>query len=197
NNNGATSITQIGSTAPVFDPVIQSSQSFSHISTPVANTRLTGTASWIQSQHNYSHSISQGLYTGGTVTLSFNDSYLHENVPSDTPNPTSATTLELRIQQPLLSGFGIALNVRAITVAKVNRRIDDLTFRTEVMGTVANVLNLYYGLAADYEDIRAKQQALDVAQRFYEDNKKQVQIGTMAPIDVTTADAQVASSQQD
>jgi outer membrane protein TolC len=66
-----------------------------------------------------------------------------------------------------------------------------------VIGVVVNVLNLYYGLVADYQDVKAKQSAFDVAQRFYEDNKKQVQIGTMAPLDVTTAEAQVATSQQD
>jgi outer membrane protein TolC len=52
-------------------------------------------------------------------------------------------------------------------------------------------------LAADYEDVRAKQSAVEVAQRFFDNNKKQVEVGTMAPIDVTTAEAQVASSQQD
>jgi outer membrane protein len=62
---------------------------------------------------------------------------------------------------------------------------------------VANVLNLYYGLVADYEDVRAKQSALDAAQQFYENNKKQVQLGALAPLDVTTAEAQVASSEQD
>ncbi len=197
NNTVGASITQIGSTAPVFDQVVQSTQSYSHVSTPSANTLQTGTSNWIQSKHNYTDSISQGFYTGGTVTLTYNDSYLHENVPSDTPNPTTATTLEIQIQQPLLSGFGIALNTRAITVQRANLRIDNFTFQTEVMGTVANVLNLYYGLVADYEDVRAKQSAFEVAQRFYQDNKKQVQIGTMAPIDVTTAEAQVASTQQD
>lgn len=197
NNTVGASITQIGSTAPVFDQVVQSTLSYSHVSTPSANTIQTGTSNWIQSKHNYTDSISQGLYSGGTVTLTYNDSYLHENVPSDTPNPTTATTLEIQIQQPLLSGFGVALNTRAITVQKANLRVDNFTFQTEVMGTVANVLNLYYGLVADYEDVRAKQSAFDVAQRFYQDNKKQVQIGTMAPIDVTTAEAQVASTQQD
>ncbi|HMJ60759.1 MAG TPA: TolC family protein, partial [Bryobacteraceae bacterium] len=58
-----------------------------------------------------------------------------------------------------------------------------------------SVLDLYYGLVADYQDAKAKQTAFDVAQRFFEDNKKQVQIGTMAPLDVTTAEAQMATSQ--
>jgi len=73
----------------------------------------------------------------------------------------------------------------------------DLTFRGQVIAVVVNVLDLYYGLAADYEDIKAKQSALAVAQQFYQNNKKQVELGTMAPLDITTAEAQVASSQQD
>ncbi len=198
NNNavGAT-ITQIGSVTPVLDPVFQHTQSYSHISTPSANTIQTGTVDWIQSKHNYTESISQGLITGGTVSITYNDSYLKENVPSDILNPTNGTTLQIQLQHNLLNGFGVALNSRTINVQKVNLKIDQLTFQTEVMGAVANVLNLYYGLVADYEDVRAKQSAYNVAQRFYENNKKQVQIGTMAPIDVTTAEAQVASTQQD
>ncbi|HEY7211782.1 MAG TPA: TolC family protein [Bryobacteraceae bacterium] len=193
---GAT-ISQIGSVTPVLDPVIQSVNAFSHISTPSANTRQIGVVNWIQSKRNYTDSISQGLISGGEISLSFSNSYLDENVPSDFLNPTNGTTLELQLQHNLLRGFGVALNARNINVQKRNLQIDDTTFATEVMGAVANVLNLYYGLAADYEDVRAKQSAFEVAQRFFENNKKQVQVGTMAPIDVTTAEAQVASSQQD
>ncbi len=193
---GAT-ITQVGSVVPVFDPVFQSTQSFSHISTPSPNTIQTGTDNWIQSKHNYTDSLSQGLITGGQVSITYNDSYLHENVPSDTPNPTSGTTLQIQIQHNLLNGFGVALNSRNINVQKLNLTIDQYTFQTEVLGAVANVLNLYYGLVADYEDLRAKESAVEVARQFFENNQKQVQIGTMAPIDVTTAEAQVASTQQD
>jgi outer membrane protein TolC len=201
NGNGSNAVgatvTQIGSVTPVLDPVLQSSNVFSHLTTPSANIRQTGVIDWIQDKRNYSDSISQGLISGGTVSLTFNNSYLNENVPSDLFNPTNGTTLQISIQHNLLSGFGVALNSRNITIQKRNLQIDDATFQTEVMGAVANVLNLYYGLAADYEDLRAKKSALDVAQRFFENNKKQVEVGTMAPIDVTTAEAQVASSQQD
>ncbi len=193
---GAT-ITQIGSVTPVLDPVFQHTQSYSHVSTPSSNTRQTGTTNWIQGKHNYTESISQGLITGGDVTLTYNDSYLQENVPSDILNPTNGTTLQIQVRHNLLAGFGVALNSRSITVQKLNLKIDDYTLQTEVLGAVANVLNLYYGLAAEYEDVRAKRTAVDVAAQFFENNKKQVQIGTMAPIDVTTAEAQVASSQQD
>jgi len=100
-------------------------------------------------------------------------------------------------QHNLLRGFGVAVNSRTITVAKANLNLSDTTFKAEVISIVANVLSLYYGVVADYEDLKAKQSAATVAQQFFENNQKQVQVGTMAPLDVTTAEAQLASSQQD
>jgi outer membrane protein TolC len=121
---------------------------------------------------------------------------LKENSPGDVLNPTNGTALSLSVQQNLFYGFGKALNARTITIAKANIGINDLTFQTQVIAVVVSVLNNYYSLAADYENVKANREALSVAQRFFEDNKKQVQIGTMAPLDVTTAEAQVATSQQ-
>jgi outer membrane protein TolC len=62
---------------------------------------------------------------------------------------------------------------------------------------VSAVLNLYWDLVTFYQDLRAKRDELATAQALFEDNKKQVQIGTLAPIEVTRAEAQVYSSQQD
>ncbi len=196
NTVGAT-IQQIGPTTPTLDPVFQNVQNYSHTSAPQSNLSVSQVENLVQNQRNYTESLSTGLITGGQVTLTYNDSYLNENAPSDLTNPSNFTTLSLSFRHNLLQGFGIAVNSRNITIAKNNLQIDDLTFENEVIGVVVNVLNYYYGLVADYEDLKAKQSAVEVAQRFFEDNKKQVQVGTMAPLDVTTAEAQLASSQQD
>lgn len=196
NTTGAT-ISQIGPTVPTLDPVFSDVQTYSHTSSPQSDVIQTQILNWIQNQRGYTESLSAGLITGGQISLTYNDSYLNENVPTDLLNPSTFTTLTFSIRHNFLQGFGGALNSRNIGVAKNNLKIDDRTFENEVIGVVVNVLNLYYGLVADYEDLKAKQSAVNVARQFYEDNKKQVQIGTMAPIDVTTAEAQLASSQQD
>src|SRR5262249_2541988 len=121
----------------------------------------------------------------------------NENSPSNILNPEYVPVLQASIQQNLLLGFGMAVNSRNINIAKQNLNIDDLNFKSQIITAVVNVLNLYYGLVADYDDLRAKQRALTVAQQFYENNKRQVQLGSLAPLDITTAEAQVASSQQD
>ncbi len=190
-------ISQIGPTTPPLDPVFQQSASFSHLSSPQANAVQSQTLNYIENLRRYSSSLSEGLITGGQVSLSYSDSYDRENAASDVLNPSNATSLSFSFSHNLLQGFGVGVNSRFITVARANLKLDDLTFKGEVIGVVVNVLNLYYGLAADYQDLRAKQSAVDVAQQFYQNNKKQVEIGTMAPLDVTTAEAQLASSQQD
>ncbi len=190
-------ISQIGPTTPALDPVFQQQASFSHLSTPQANSRASQTLNYIQNLRRYTSSLTQGLITGGQVTLTYSDSYDRENAPTNVLNPSNATALSLSMSHNLLQGFGIGVNSRFVTVAKANLRLDDLNFKGEVIGVVVNVLDLYYGLVADYEDVKAKGTAVAVAQQFYANNKKQVEIGTMAPLDVTTAEAQVASSQQD
>src|SRR4051794_36116148 len=189
-------ITQIGPVTPTLDPVFQDVQTYSHQSTPQANSRQSQVLNLITNTRNYTVSISQGLLSGGQASLTFRDSYLNENAPTDLLNPTSGVNANLLFQHNLLRGFGVAVNSRTITVAKANLNLADTTFKAQVISIVANVLNLYYGLVADYEDVKAKQSAATVAQQFYENNQKQVQLGTMAPLDVTTAEAQLASSQQ-
>ncbi len=198
-NSGGTvnaTITQIGTQTPTMDPVFSNTQSYSHLSNPQPQSTLSQTDNLIQNTRNYSESLSQGIITGGQVSLSYNDSYLNENSPTDVLNPASSNSASISFNHQLLQGFGRAVNERNITIAKANLGVNDLSFKQEVISTVVSVLNSYFGLSADYEDVKAKRTALDVARQFYEDNKKQVQIGTLAPLDVTSAEAQVASSEQ-
>jgi outer membrane protein len=190
-------ITQIGPVTPTLDPVFQDVQSYSHQSNPQPNQRQSGVLNLITNTRNYNISISQGLISGGQVSLTYRDSYSNENAPTDLLNPSNGVSAQLSFQHNLLRGFGVGVNSRTITVAKANLGLSDTTFKAEVITIVANVLNLYYGLVADYEDVKAKQSAVAAAQQFFENNQKQVQIGTMAPLDVTTAEAQLAGSQRD
>ena len=151
----------------------------------------------VDATHVYNASLQEGFLTGGSATLSYSDHYLKENAATDVFNPTSAPSLGISVQQNLLRGFGIGVNQRTINVNKINLQTSDLSFKTQVINTVASVLIQYYGLAADYEDLRAKQSALETAQRFFENTRRQEELGALSPLDVTTAQSQVASSQND
>jgi outer membrane protein TolC len=150
----------------------------------------------IENQRIYTGSLQQGLLSGGSVSGTYTDHYLNENAPTDVLNPSSAANLSVFFQHNLLRGFGVAVNGRFITVAKISLQTSDLNFKTQVIGTVVNVLNTYYALVADFEDVKAKNSALEVAQKFWEDTKKEVLIGTLTEIDATRAESQVAAGQQ-
>jgi outer membrane protein TolC len=194
-SNQTTTVTQIGPVTQTLDPTIQQTGLWQHTTAPQPSAILSEVDSLISNRKIYGTSFTEGTLTGGTFTLSYTESYLNENTPTDLLNPSDLPNLDLSFQHNLLSGFGVAVNARTININKIDIKISDLNFKTTVISTVVNVLDLYYGLAADFEDLRAKKNALQVAQKFYEDNKKQVEIGTLAPLDVTTAESQVAASQ--
>lgn len=197
NNTANATVSQIGPVTPSLDPTFQTTETFAHRSLLQPDTLIAGLYNLIDKTRNNSTSITEGLITGGQVIATYKDSYLNENAVFDFLNPTSSPVLSFTFQHNFLQGFGVAVNSRNITVAKNQLATSGAVFKGQVISVMVEVLNDYYGLVADYQDVKAKQSALDVARRFYEDNKKQVQIGTMAPLDVTTAEAQVASSEQD
>ena len=189
-------ISQIGPVTANLDPTIQEATTFSHRTVPQPNSVQSLTSALIENQRVYNGSLQQGFLSGGSVSGTYTGHYLNENSPTDVLNPSSAANLSVFFQHNLLRGFGVAVNGRFITVAKINLQTSDLNFKTQVTGTVVNVLNTYYSLVADYEDVKAKNSAVEVAQKFWEDSKKQVLIGTLTEIDATRAESQVAASQQ-
>jgi outer membrane protein len=188
-------VAQVGPVTPTFDPSIQESTAFSHRSNPQSNTTLSQNANIVQGVRTYSGTYSQGFATGGSLTINYGDHYLNENAQQDVLNPSSAPALSFSIQQNLLQGLGVRLNLRNITVARNNLQDSDLNFKTQVSGVVVNVLNTYYSLVGDYEDQKAKQNALDTARQFYDESKRRFDLGALAQLDVTTAENQVAVSQ--
>jgi outer membrane protein len=190
-------ISQIGPISQTLDPVIQESTVFSHQSAPQSDTVQSILPVLISNTRNSSFTYQQGFLIGGNVTVSYKDSYLNENAPTDVLNPSSAPSLTLTFQQNLLRGFGVAVNARTIRVSQLNVTASALNFKTQVSNTVNQVLNLYYALSAEYEDIKAKSNAVDVAQKFYENSGIQERAGTLARLDVTTAESQLATSQYD
>ena len=91
--------------------------------------------------------------------------------------------------------------VRASTAASSSKprttgRITDSAFRQQILYTINQIENIYWVLVGDYEDVQAKQRALEQSTRLASDNRKQLQIGTLAPLDVLNADNQVSTDTQ-
>src|SRR5262249_10955060 len=81
-------------------------------------------------------------------------------------------------------------------IAKNNREISDVAFRLQVITTVDQIENLYWNLVYAFENVRVQQEALAFAQKTLSDNQKAVEVGTLPPIQVVSAQSTVASDQQ-
>ena len=190
-------ISQIGPISQTLDPVIQESTVFSHQTAPQSDTVQSILPVLISNTRNSSFSYQEGFLIGGNVTVTYKDSYLNENAPTDVLNPSSAPSLTWTFQQNLLRGFGVAVNARTIRVSQINVKASALNFKTQVSNTVNQVLNLYFALSAGYEDIKAKSNAVEVARKFYENTGIQERAGTLARLDVTTSESQLATAEYD
>ncbi len=179
-----------------LDPVATGTVNWAHNTTPQQNTVTTGTTALVSTNKVANFGISQGFVTGGTATLSYNNFNQAQNAPFNAFDPATQSNLDLGINQPLLQGFGLALNNRTIRVARNNLKAADLVFKQQVINVVANVVQLYWNLVFFNGDVEVKKKAQALAEKLLDDNKKQVEIGTLAPIEIIRAQAQVASSLQ-
>jgi outer membrane protein TolC len=144
----------------------------------------------------YNFTYNQGFVTGATLQVGFNNYRITSNSPYNVYSPELNSTFTATVTQPLLQGAGIFVNKRFVYQALNNRRITDSTFRQQILYTVNQVENIYWGLVNAYEDVQAKERALEQSSKVAGDNRKQLEIGTMAPLDVVNADQSVASDKQ-
>ncbi len=144
----------------------------------------------------YNFGYSQGFLTGTQFTATFDNSRVSTNNPLTTYSPQITPSFRATATQHLLQGFGTGINGRFILQAKNDRRITDSAFRQQVLYTVNQVENIYWGLVSAYEDEQAKERSLAQSQQLTADNRKQLEIGTLAPLDVVNSDSSVASDKQ-
>src|ERR1017187_2328956 len=138
----------------------------------------------------------QGFQWGTNMSVGFDNSRLSSNNQFNSFTPVLNSNFKFQLTQHLLQGFGFAPNTRYIQIAKNNREISDVAFRWQITTTVDQIENMYWDLVFAYENVRVQKEQLAFAQKTLSDNQKQVEIGTLAPIEVVRAQSTVASNQQ-
>jgi outer membrane protein len=194
---GNASIQQIGAITPNLDPVLQNTTVFSHLTQPQANTVVSQTTSLVSSQHVYNTVLQQGLLTGGLVQFRDYEQYLKENAPSDVYNPVQAPHMDILVRQNFLRGFGISLNDRGIRIARRNIAAAEQTYRSQLIDLVSNVLNAYWNVVSGKDEVKARQHALEIAQKFLDDTRKEIGFGVVARYELPKAEAELATRRND
>jgi outer membrane protein len=194
--SGGGIVVQYGTTPPNLDPFFVAYAGFQHATTPESNTFLNEVSSLVDSSRTYQLEYGQQFVTGTGAYLTYVSSRTSLNSPATVLNPYTVGYLDLYVTQNLLQGFHVAVNNRYIRISKNNLKVTELQVKLQVITTISAVLNLYWDLVSFNEDVRIKEQALATAQKLYEDNKKQVAIGTLSAIEVTRAAAEVSAAKE-
>ena len=177
-----------------FDPVVTGSLQFDHNNILSASTFAL--PSTIQNSTTADFSYLQGFKWGSDLQVGFNNTRSTTDSTFATLSPTLGSNFQARFTQHLLQGFGFAPNTRFIRIAKNNREISDVAFRLQIITTVDQIENIYWDLVYAYENVRVQNESLTFAQKTLSDTQKQVEIGTLAPIETVRAQSTVASDQQ-
>ena len=192
---GLTSTEGLGPIISSFDPIISGTLQFDR-GHSVATNAFTGAPILSQGSTTGNFNYQQGFQWGTNMLIGFNNSRLGSNSSFNTYSPSLNSSFQFRLTQHLLQGFGFNANNRLIRITKNNREITDVAFRLQIITTVDQIENLYWNLVFAYENVRVAQESLAFAQKTLSDNQKQVQIGSLAPIEVVRAQNTVAADQQ-
>jgi outer membrane protein TolC len=196
-----------GSTASIpflsFDPLLTTTLSIDDRNIPVNNPLISGTGTGVSGlvpltihTSTFNTQFSQGFHTGTTLFAAWDNTRSSSTSNQNLFNPSVQTTIFAGFQQQLLNGFGRSVTTRNIRIANNNRKIADWAFTQQAITTVTNTINTYWELVFARGNVKVQQQAVTVAEKLYNDNKKQLEIGTMAPLEVTRAESEVAANRQ-
>lgn len=187
----------VGTAVDSFDPILSSTLNINHASFPLSNTVTTGTPTLAENFGTADFSYFQGFHTGTAMSVSFNNVRSTTNSLFATLSPQVSSSFRLTLRQHLLAGFGLGPNTRFIRIAKHNKEISNAAFRQQVITTVSQIQNIYWDLVNAYEDVKARERSLGLANKTLSDNRKQVEIGTLAPIEIVRAESEVATRNQE
>jgi outer membrane protein len=193
----AVSSSGAGPTPENLDPYVTGTIQLQRQKTPQLNPLFSGGKSSLTTNTDeYNFTYNQGFRSGTALQAGFQNSRVTSDSPLNIYSPAYTTTFNAQLTQHLLQGFGWGLNSRFIVQATNDRRIADSVFRSQLLYTINQVEDIYWGLVSAYEDVQSKQHAVDQSTALEKDNEKQLQIGSMAPLDVVNARSQMSNDQQ-
>jgi len=193
-----------GPNVPLFDPQLIGEAGYLRRSdtvtlasptggTTTGNTTQPGALNFIETNVAYLQGFSTGAQLEATVN---NDSQVINGSKSQF-DPFSSPSTSVTVTQPLLRGRGRDVNLRFLRIARLDNKVSRLLFEQQVLDTIYGTSRLYFDLVSLGENVLVKQEALRAATKLRDDDKDQVDLGTLAPIELTRAEALASSSEFD
>ncbi|MBU1338370.1 MAG: TolC family protein [Acidobacteria bacterium] len=158
---------------------------------------LQGEDTQISKFNDYSFAVSQQIPTGGHFSLNLQNYMSDTNQSFQLINPRFGSTLRLDFTQPLLKNFGSKISRREILIARNNVELSRQQLKTVVLETIYGAQEAYWNLFFAVENLKVKQQSLDLARDLLKKNQKEVEVGKLAKIEILNAETVVAQREAD
>jgi outer membrane protein len=180
----------------VYKPLLTSTISGAGLSQLPTST-LIGGSNVVQDTQTINGGIAQSVpWGGGSLSVALNNFRQTSTSNNLLYNPTIQQVWTGVYTQPLFKGFRTDITRQQIGITRVNRDISDVQLRSTITNTVSNVREAYWNYVYSVQAVDVAQQSVSLAQQLVKDNQTRVEVGTMAPIDVVTAQSQAAAAQQ-
>jgi outer membrane protein TolC len=177
------------------DPLVTGTLQYESATSP-GGTSIFNSNPTVTDTATYNFNYVQGFLTGTQLNVAFNNTRATSTSATSPYSPVFNTTFKATVTQNLLQGFGPWIQGRFVIQAKNNRRIADSAFRQQLLYTIAQVESIYWNLVSGYEDVQAKTRALEQSTKLASDNRRQLEIGTLAPLDIVNSDQAVSTDRQ-
>ncbi len=182
-----------------FDPILTGTlqeDHFKQLTTNIFQGVAPIGAALVQNTGTVNFAYQQEFSWGTNLNVAFTNSRVTTNSAFQGISPQIVSNFKATFTQHMLQGFGFPSNTRFIRIAKNNRELSDVSFRLQVITTVDQIENMYWDLVYAYENLRVKEESLAFSEKTLSDTKKQVEIGSLAPIESVRAQSTVAADQQ-
>ena len=182
----------------VYDPRLSTAAFYERVKTPISSFLAAGQDGAIV-QSDYTGSMrfeGETPFLGGNYRVDFTSERSITNNLFTALSPQFPTALTFSYTQPLLRGLRVDNNRRQIQIARKNLSLTDSQFRERAIDTITNVQRAYWDLVFALRSLQVQREAVDVARTQLNHNKRLVQEGQLAPIDVVASEAQISTYEQ-
>jgi outer membrane protein len=158
---------------------------------------LQNTGTYAQNSTDSGFSVLQQIPFGGNLTVGLSYRWTRTNQLYQNFNPSYESRLNFALTQPLLKNFGWTVSRREIIVAQNNLEASRSQFKSVLIDTVYSVEAAYWNLVYTIENLKTQRMSLESGRDLLTKTKREVQVGTKAPIEVLNAEATVARREAD
>ncbi len=186
-----------GPTVPTFEPTFVGQNTYFQRANGTTLTSAAGLGSNPGTLDflTANYALVQGFSYGTQVEVDLNNAAQALYSGQSNLDPFSQPNTSVTVTQPLFRGRGRDISLRYIRISKINEKISRLIFYQQLIATVYGISRLYYDLVSLNENVNVQRESLAAARKQYEDDKAQVEEGTLAPIGLTQAQSLVASTE--